>query len=246
MIIQYINKVETATITASSNNPDFTFAVGLIDSRLSRISRTLDVDDEWVKFAFTGATSATYISIFNHNFTSSATVTIQGNATDAWTSPSFEQVLTVADNMCVSLGSQSYQYYRLRIQDATNTDGYIEIGGIYLGGHLSMPGFEPAVNITEKSNSESEKSISGQLYGDKRLQYKTVETTFTSISQTDKDAISALFAEVDRTKPFVMFLWEDDPTIFPPLYCNLTSDLAWQKPKYQLSYSLKLTFEECF
>ena len=247
MRILYDNIIKDATITASSEHPDFTFAVGLLDKRLSRVSRTIDDDDQWIKFTMSSATNASYICIKNHNFTSGATVKIEGNATDSWGAPTFTQTITVSDDMCAAFAStQNFQYWRLTVDDASNPDTYIEIGYVFLGVHLAMPGYDAAVTTGEKSTAETEYSASGQLYGDKRIVFKTAEITFPDVSQANKDLISAFFAEMDKTEPFVLLIAEDTPLIYPSLYCSLTTDLSWAKaPNQGLSYSLKLSFQEC-
>ena len=248
MKILYDNLINSATIDSTTANPDYLFSVALVDSRLSRVGRTIDVSDQDVKFSFTSAVDVTYIAITAHNFTSSATVKLQANSSDSWTTPAFETTLTDCGTWCVdSFTKQTYQYWRLFIDDDTNPDGYLEIGYVFLGEELTMPGMNRAMIIPQKTNSVSSKSISGQLYGDKRLNYKAAEIKFDVIEDSERQSIKAFFDYVDVITPFVLLIWEDDLDVEPPIYCNLTEELSWNKLDLSgLLWSLSLKFEECF
>ena len=87
MIILYDNKVQDATITATVENPDYPFSSALLDSRLTRVGKTIDVEDQSILFEFADDITSEYAIILKHNFTSSATVKLQANTSDDWTTP---------------------------------------------------------------------------------------------------------------------------------------------------------------
>jgi len=78
--------------------------------------------------------------IYDHNLTSAATITIMGNDADAWGAPAFSEAVTWVDDKILHYLStaQTYRYWQIQITDAANTDFYIEIGEIYLGGYLEL------------------------------------------------------------------------------------------------------------
>jgi hypothetical protein len=248
MKILYNNLVNSATITSTTENPDYLFSTALVDSRLSRVGRTIDVTSQDVKFSFSSAVDVTYIAMTAYNLTSSATVKLQANTSDSWTTPAYELTLTQFDTWCVgTFTKQTYRYWRLTIDDSTNTDGYIEIGYVFLGEALTMPGMNRAMIIPQKTNSVSSKSISGQLYGDKRLNYKSAEIKCDVIEETERQLIKTFFDYVDVITPFVLLIWEDDLDVEEPIYCNLTEELSWNKLDINgLLWSLSMKFEECF
>lgn len=246
MQILYDNNVFDAAIDSSTEHPEFTFSSALIDRRLSRVGRTLDVDDQWIKFSFTAAIAVTHIAILNHNFTSSAVVTIEANTSDSWTTPAFSHVCTIADEIICNDGStHSYQYWRITIDDPTNTNTYLELAYVYLGGHADFPYYDTTPAFGWISTAEASQSASGQLYGDKRIQLKTVETTHPDVNQTDLDAIIAFFESMDKVTPFILLLAEDSLDVYHPLYCFLTNDISATKESNALTYNLKLSFREC-
>lgn len=248
MKILYDNHIFNATIDALTENQDYAFTTALIDTRLSKVGRTVDDSAQTIVFSFDAAVDVDYFLILNHNITLGATVKIQAHDSDSWGSPSVDETLTVGDYIIIEFDeTQSYQYWRLYIDDASNPDEYIQIAYCYLGEALDMPGMNRGMIIPRKSNSVSTKSMSGQLYGDVRLKYKAAEITFNNVDETERQAINDFFDTVDVIRPFVLLIWEDDLDVEPPIYCSLTKELEWNKLDIiGLLWSLVLSFEECF
>jgi len=249
MHILYDNLVSDATITAYSENTDYDFDTALNDTRLSRVGRTVDDATQWIKLAFSAAVDVDYMMILAHNITSGATIKVQANATDVWTSPSIDTAMTYdADYIYHAFSStESYRYWRFYVDDSSNTDGYIETGLIFIGDYLDMPGINPDGVLLKNSNSVAVKSIGGQLYSDVRLKYKAASFTFPGITEAQRTLINAFWDTVDISIPFIMLIWEDDLDVEPPLYCALTESLEWAKQAQRgVLWTLTLSFEECF
>lgn len=128
------NLVDSATITASSEVASLP-AANVAQAWRSKPWRSTGDSSEWIKFDFGSAQAVRAFALVGHNFTSGATVKIQANATDVWTSPSIDVTLTYhADNLVYLWSSdQSYRYWRISIEDGSNPDGYVEIGRVFLG-----------------------------------------------------------------------------------------------------------------
>ena len=86
MIILYDNKVYDATITPNSEQTGYEFSTALKNTRLSRTGRFVGDASENIVFDFGSALSCDYCVVAGSNLTSGATVTIQANASNAWTS----------------------------------------------------------------------------------------------------------------------------------------------------------------
>jgi len=244
MKILYDNKI--AEISVEVENPDYPFSSALLDPRLTRVGKTIDVEDQVIKFSDT--ITADYCVILSHNCTASATVTLEGNDTDSWDTPSLQESFSIAgDSLIVSFTSAEYDYWRITIDDPTNTATGIEIGYIFLGTALDMPGFNRPKKIEHKSNSLAQKSTSGQLYGDRRLKYKAAEITFPDVSETQRQLIKTFWDTVDVVQPFTLLIWEDDLDVEEPIYCSLTKELLWEQQDIEgLTWTLTLEFEEVF
>jgi hypothetical protein len=248
MKVMYDNLTLDATIDSLTENPYYLFEDAFNDTRLSRVARTLDDAAQWVKFTFTGAVTATDIIIDNHNITTGATVTLEANATDVWTSPSLSVSITpVAGVIYKTFASSNYQYWRLTINDASNADTYIQIGNVFLGLGVTLAGFSPGVYLPKKSNSESNLSISRQLTGMNRIKYKYCELDFVSITYTEKEVIETFIEFVDVTMPFYALLWEDNAATDPPVYCAFEDyPVVTKDAGYGDLYSTKFKISEVF
>lgn len=250
MIILYDSEIENATITASSENPFITFDEGLNDPRTTRYGQTIGAGSDFILFSFASAIDVDYFHMFATNLTSAAVIKIQANSSDSWGSPPID--VTVGYNSLngsftnAFATTETYQYWRVTISDTLNPDLVYRIGNIFLGPKLVMPGITPTATIPYTSNASVNKTISGQLYGDRRTKLKGGGVAFPIIEESKRKEIETMFENVDIVKPFILLFWEDDIlTVEPPLYCALTVDLEQDKNVGGgLSWSLNLEFEE--
>jgi len=117
-------------------------------------SNTITID-------LTASQTPTAVVLYDHNFTSVATLTLMASSGDVWASPAYSQVLTVAATKILYYitTTENYRYWRLGIEDNTNSDSYVEIGSMFLGEYTElvknfMPGYsknrvaKTSVNIT--------------------------------------------------------------------------------------------------
>lgn len=103
-----------------------------------------------------------------------AIVTLQGNETDAWTSPSFQQTVSMNDRALLLFSpneagfhTEALRYWRIKIQDPTNTKNYVEISSVFLGkyfepsrGRVQIPWSSNYIDLTNTVYSESGNSFS--------------------------------------------------------------------------------------
>lgn len=249
MRVLYNNYVKSATISALTEYPGFDFDSALKDTRRSRIGRTLAVEDQTITFDLGAARAIDYIVIFNHNFTDSVTVTIQANSSDSWTTPPVEETLTISDVMLYEFSSsETYRYWRLVIDDATNTDGYLEISKVYIGGYLQMPYMSRDQEIPRASTSDVAESPGLQAYGDPGVLYSYGTINFPVIEDASKILMETMFNSTDKYIPYVLLVWENDLTSQPPLYARNTADFAFKRvadlsgKRWSLTFSFKETF----
>ncbi|MCP3683375.1 MAG: hypothetical protein GY861_11860, partial [bacterium] len=98
----------------------------------------------------------------------------------------------------------AYKYWKIKFVDPLNTDGYIEIGNIFLGDSLTMPGMDVNKIVAKKTNSTYTKNLGGQLFSNPRVQLKYAEITFTDIIDEYKNNVERFSDTVDITIPFVL------------------------------------------
>lgn len=247
----YRNHVKDATVTALTENPNYLITEAFADTRLTRYGRTLDDAAQDIVMDL-GSTSlnVNYCLIVDHNFTSGATIKIQANTSNSWTTPPVDQTLTYNSGTIIYnfTATQTYRYWRLYVNDSSNPDTYLQISKVWLGDYLQLPYMSKSQKIPTASTSTSQESISGQSYGDKKLIYNYGTITFPFVTDTEKTQIDAVFEIVDKTDPLYILVWEEDLTFQPPIYSRLTTDLDWSRVEGITGrvWSLQFGFKEIF
>jgi len=149
------------------------------------------------------------------------------------------------DLRALSFAMTGYKYYRISITDTTNSDGYLEIGKIFLGESLELPQMMPEMEIPTTTTADTSSSLSGQRYGDRRANLKTASIKCPSIDNDNRSNINMWFNTVDIIDPFWLIVWESDLWAEYPIYCALTKGLQWKKLTTGQDWSLEFEFLEC-
>ena len=262
MINIIAENISSATITALTENPDLTFADALIDSTLAKVGRTVDIDDQWIKLAYAAAVDCDTVVLMQNNIQSTATVKIQANATDSWGSPSVDQALTFTKDYRRSneLGrdigvwsyqfstTQSYQYWRIFVDDSTNPDGYIELSFVFMDENIVFPGMSVNQTFTRQTTSEPEFSESNQVYGIKRVQYNVANFVSPVVTESEKTTIDSFFNQVDLVTPYCMLVWENSLDVQRPLYVVNLKLPEWKRIETQsgLLWTFNMEIREVF
>lgn len=163
--------------------------------------------EEWIKIdrgeSSPGALAA---MIRYNNFSSNATIQIQGNASDSWGSPTYSEELTI-DNTIMShffsTAAQELRWWRIRIRDVSNSDGYVAMGRPFVGPYSTFSkNFNRAYQKMWRDPSLASLSEGGQLSSILRSKYNEYIYQFMNMSSDDKDTIEALFDSRGLTKDF--------------------------------------------
>jgi len=243
----YDNKVEASTIYPLTENPDFLFDTALKDTRLSRIGKTLSKEDQTFIFDLGSAYAVNYITILGSNITATAVIKIEGNSSDAWVTPAFSQSFTTGQ-LITYFDTETYQYWRLSIDDPDNAEDELTIGNIFIGSYLQLPYMGKTQKLPTASSSSSSESVSGQSYMDIGLLYKYGTIVFPVVSDTEKTSIDTAFTFLNKFKPFIMLIWENDLIFQPAIYSKLTTDMDFARVDgitgrtWSLSFAFKQTF----
>jgi hypothetical protein len=128
-----------------------------------------------------------------HNLTSSAVVVFEGTNDPTYTTISWSENLTVQDDKIFyvepTLPLTSYRYWRLRIQDPTNTDGYIKIGLIVFGASniLNSECATQDIIITPREFKNALRTEGFTSVGNSRSLKRSVKLEFRSVSYDSGD-----------------------------------------------------------
>jgi hypothetical protein len=165
----------------------------------------------WIKVDLGSALAVTASVAINHNLSGSGTITLQGNATDAWTSPSFSQALSTTMNETATspagrlafFSNPGVRYFRFLINDVGNTAGFAEVGILYLG-----PYSQPAYNYSNsfrrprRDLSAINKAVRGAHYQDQRPMQRLYGVQWSDFPDVDRAALEAALDLVPKGKNF--------------------------------------------
>lgn len=208
----------------------------------------------------TGATSATVsidlgqsyttdsIAIISHNLSTDATVTYESATMASFATLLTQCTISVQDGVMFKfLDSQTARYHRINFQDADNTDGYVEMGRIFLGKY-----FEPEVNFHENYTTRlSDKSITTESEGNnyfsdekqKRRELKLTWANPITLDLTDREGFEELFNYVGTSKDFILFM---DYVNYPlwTYYGRFARDIEYRNVHSNDWYEISLDFSE--
>jgi len=265
----YDNLIDTASLTESSQVSTLPVE-NIQDPRLRCKWKTTGDSSENVVADLGSAQAVNCIAILNHNISSSVTnLRIQGHTSDSWADPD------VNINLLDPVGDASYnaynnkiiiwystssskRYWRVLIEDASNPDGYIEIGRIFLGAYFEpSAGVEQGININKKDLSEVVKNMQGTPYANLKDKVWGFNFNINNIQSDpagtdDLQSFIDIFDDIGNSKNIVISLDPDRGSGEDNRYSNLkrfsvyglmtkdfeSTDIASKK------FSSSFTFEE--
>ena len=158
---------------------------------------------------FGSAATVNTVLLMDHNIGASATITLAMNATDSWGSPSFSTTLTHAVGPITKyFASQSYRYARIKVDDSTNADTYLELSELFVGVYTELSKtvraeFElPQELIVQRT--ETEGGVVRRRYRNKRRKFSGELEYITAADVTTILALVASLVDKDSQtiKPF--------------------------------------------
>ncbi len=246
MQISYINKATYAATTVSTSVTGYGVDA-LYDIRLSKLFKFSGIENCWIKVSTPMTLNRLYLA--NHNFTSAVTITLEGNDTDDWTSPSTSESVTYQSGIIYhDFTSATHNYWRVVIDDPTNTDSTLYIGYMFMGEYFQLPSMSPDQTLEIETTSKSEISASGQVYGDTGYEFRNPTINFPTISNAQRLNLITMFQSVRNVYPFFMVLWNNNKDVETVMYCKLDQDKLSFKKSGEINnpYSVTLKFREVF
>jgi hypothetical protein len=237
-----------SSFTAYSEDAQYP-VTAIYDTRLSRVYRTNSVaSTEYVIVKPSTATRMYYAAILNHNIESTATVYIEGSATSSFGAAFSTTLAWSSYTMIGTISSTAaYAYWRARIVGNSTTNGYIQIGFLYLGGYLQLPGMKPDQEIIYETTAKISISDGGQAYGDDGYSFRAPKVNFQYSTAANKVEIQDMWAGVKNYVPIILHIWESS-TEERPLYCVIdqTNVTFKRTDDYTYRWATSLQFREVF
>lgn len=229
--------LSSATITSSSDGTSNTDD-NAVDNRIGKFWRTDTDTTEWIKWDLVVSRAVDCVAIFNHNLTSSATVTFEGNATDSWGTPTVDESLTIATdsdgNVINRIGhfftSDTLRYWRVTIDDPTNPDGYIQVGRIMFGSY-----YETTRDMTDDFRVEVLDPSQGERRpgevpiineADELAKFRRIRTSFEVVGQTEADKWETIFSTIGQRRPAAIWWTPATRPTKDMAYCYLATPLS--------------------
>jgi len=189
----------------------------LLDRDRNTYWKSTGVTSENLVIDLGSAMTPTAIIIADHNFTASATITIEANSSNSWGAPAYTYTFSAITDPLVIYLSQTYRYWRIVLADTTNTDAFLRVGNVYLGDYTSLTRVNASWGSSRGDGYNIQSNVSE--YGVmRRYAYTRSRTLDLNFGNTLKEAdITALLnlqeAIVDlttyRVTPFWLHLFSD-------------------------------------
>jgi hypothetical protein len=209
---------ETATVvTASTSNPSFPSS-NLKHPFRSKRWRSTGVASENVVFDFQTSEAVDSVVLLwskedGIRLSDSAVIRVQANATDDWSSPSVNQIVTIDDTYEVAShffsSDQSYRYWRILITDAGNPFGYLELGVVWIGKSLALENAQNGFKYDLVDRSKSSSTDYGHTYTDELPLVATLNFQYSYLDYEAVQILENAFRTNGSKKPVLVVL---DPT----------------------------------
>ena len=142
-------------------------------------------------------------------FSANAVLKLQGNETDNFSAPSYDQTLTQDDYVYFmhnadGLHTSGLRYWRLNIEDASNPNLYVEAGLVYLGDSEAFDRGGPVYGFTSEYNDRSTTVFSegGNEFTDIRPVSETFKMDIAGLTKTGAEKLDDYFNEFGLHEPF--------------------------------------------
>jgi hypothetical protein len=244
----YDNLFDAAVLTPSTQNNNF--PVSNIQHRwFTKVWRSADDTGTLTENividlgASPGAVWA--FALKKHNFSSSAVVRIQANASDSWGSPSVDVTLSLADLLVYFWSSaQTYRYWRLDMVDSAPVGAYLEIGRLFLGAY-----FSPSINMNNNYKkrisdpSDLNWSDGGQIVTNQKTRFHQYDISFEYLPPADLAEFETMFNDRGVGREF-FFCRDRDLPLTTTIYCRMNRDMEIEHVGLEQFYNVTMGIEE--
>jgi hypothetical protein len=146
-----------------------------------------------------------------------ATIKIQANATNVWTSPAVDVSLTIDNTYVLAshffTSDQTYRYWRVYIDDPSNPNDFIELGVVWLGKGLDLPSAQNGFKFKLVDQSKVTVNDFGHQYADEYPQLISIELGYQFLDYDDVQTLENAY-RVNGNRIPVMFVIDPLEDVF--------------------------------
>jgi hypothetical protein len=209
----------------------------------SKVWRTTAVGaTEYVLFDLGSAKAVTAAIVFNHTLTASdSNITIRASTDNFVASDVLVTNLTHATTMSAVFGSVSYRYWMFKFQKSAAGETR-DVGRVFIGNYTDVDNIIDwaGLDVQPEDLSVRNRTAGGQLFTDRRSQYRRFKVQLSGISTANKNTVKTISEAVGtHTSFFAQVATSGTGEISEILYVKLrdafarkvsgmdSSDLAW-------------------
>jgi len=146
---------------------------------------------------------------------SAATITIEANPVNVWTSPALSQAMTINEDWSVSsyypTSDQNYRYWRIVIEDPGNAYGYVHLSNIIIGKGIDIQNADKGFTLQNSDMSKVVTNDNGERIVVKNaLKFKQLKMNFRILDKDDSELIAIAFERNGMTVPVYVTMDEKD------------------------------------
>jgi hypothetical protein len=183
--------------------------------------------------------------------TSSYVIRVQANATNTWTSPAVDQILTIDENYSVAshfFGTdQEYRYWRITIEDVTNPWGYVELGVVWIGKSLAVTNAENGFKWQLTDRSKSVVTEFGHKYTDEYPSSSSLNINYKYLDYEEIQIIENAF-RLNGSKHPILVAVDPEEVVFNRnhflIYGTMSNTLSLNHVRYNILDIPDITIEE--
>ena len=237
------NLIDITTVISGTEQTGYTFE-NLYDNNLFPPYRSA-TDTEVMVLDFGSAKTFDYIALGGHNLTNAATVLVEWNSSNSWTSPAGSTSLTYDANVMVKeITPVTYRYVRITITDTANPDNWIEVEKLSIGEFFTLGAVEPGFDFPIRTSNTKFYSPTGQIYGSAGVSTRTLSFKLYAGSYSSMEAINDFFRDNEDIRTFFLAIYEDSISTYPLIHCAIMdSEIGWRHTQYG-EYEATIGFQE--
>jgi hypothetical protein len=268
----YLDSLAASSLTVTSvvsgypvtNIQDQRLGMTVRSTELSTFSIIIHADD----YISAGKDPVSMFAIVNHNFTSSATITLSRNYINSWPGAT-SLTFTYNEGIIVSYFSETsayivmedgsrlitesgdpiiesldYRYYKLGASDTGNTDAFIEIGRVWFGDYLTIsPSSLLDFKVTKKRSDIVIYGKDRQKFGLEGVGWRAFSFSFPVSDHTMAASIVEMYKTAGNHMSMIFSNFDTlrGYDLVEPCYVSIVGDLVFQHhQRMKFSYSLEL------
>lgn len=252
MRIAYDNLIDDLTLSAFTVIGTATGypVTNVQEQRLSVRYRTASPTAQSVIIDFATAQSITTAAILGHNISASATassILVSARADTGFTAGNVIATLTRNEDAILKFfTAASFRYWKFSIDDQSNTDGYLEMGRLWLGTYITiLPSSLLDFTVAKRRSDIVTYGKNRQKYASIGEDWRRFELNFPPTGGSALTAIQTMFDAVGLHSSLLFTHLDLDysyPIIYP-CYCSITDEISFSHDK-RLNFNFSLVLEE--